>query len=73
MSFGLWGTKEDSVNFKFHIGFEGGYADTLVLNCPMFDKKVEPVKVDKKVEDEYCGHVVIKKLKLLDKEQKVKN
>jgi uncharacterized protein (TIGR00290 family) len=61
--------KEDSANFKFHIGFEGGYADTLVLNCPLFDKKLEAEKVEKVVEDEYCGHIKIKKLKLVDKKK----
>lgn len=60
--------KEDSVAFKFHIGFEGGYADTLVLNCPLYDKKLVPEKVQKVVEDEYCGHVEIKKMKTADKE-----
>ena len=61
--------KEDSVNFKFHIGFEGGYADTLVLNCPLFDKRLVPEKVERIIEDEYCGHVEIKKLKFLEKKE----
>jgi len=65
--------KVDSVAFKFHIGFEGGYADTLVLDGPIFDKKLQVDKFDKVIEDEYCGHVKIKKLKMVDKEVKVKN
>lgn len=66
--------KEDSVNFKFHIGFEGGYADTLVLNCPLFDKRLVPEKVKKVIEDEYCGHVEIKKLRIVDKKSiEIKN
>jgi len=32
--------RRDSVMYKFHIGFEGGYADTLVLDGPIFDKKL---------------------------------
>ena len=64
--------KEDSVNFKFHIGFEGGYADTLVLNGPIFDKKLQAEKVEKVIEDEYCGHIKIKKLRVLE-EEKVRN
>jgi|TARA_Y100000294_G_C8566635_1_gene341138 uncharacterized protein (TIGR00290 family) len=65
--------KEDSVNFKFHIGFEGGYADTLVLDGPIFDERLQVEKFEKVVEDEYCGHVKIKKLRVLDKEVKVRN
>jgi len=65
--------KEDSVAFQFHIGFEGGYADTLVLDGPIFSKRLEVEKFDKVIEDEYCGHVKIKKLRILDKAEKIKN
>jgi len=65
--------KEDSVAFKFHIGFEGGYADTLVLDGPIFSKRLQVEKFEKIIEDEYCGHVKIKKLRILDKEVRVKN
>ncbi|MAH32838.1 hypothetical protein CL615_00425 [archaeon] len=65
--------KKDSEKYKFHVGFEGGYADTLVLNCPIFDKKlqVDDYKIVK--EDEYCGHVIINKLSLVNKEVVIKN
>jgi diphthine-ammonia ligase len=65
--------KKDSVAFQFHIGFEGGYADTLVLDGPIFDKKLQVEKFDKIVDDEYCGHVEIRKLRILDKEKDISN
>ena len=50
--------KKDSEKFGFHIGFEGGYADTLCLDAPFFSAKLEPTNVQKVIEDEYNGHVV---------------
>ena len=32
--------RRDSVKYGFHIGFEGGYADTLVTDCPLFSKRL---------------------------------
>ncbi len=60
--------KKDSVNYKFHIGFEGGYADTLILDGPIFRNKLKVDSFEKVVEDKYCGHVKINKLEILDKE-----
>ena len=65
--------KCDSVRFKFHIGFEGGYADTLVLDGPIFDKKLQILDSKKVIEDNYCGHIEIEKVKVLDKEINVRN
>jgi len=65
--------KQDSVMFKFHIGFEGGYADTLVLDGPIFEKKLKVEDFKKVVEDNYSGHIKINKLRILDKEEKIKN
>lgn len=65
--------KEDSINFKFHIGFEGGYADTLVLDGPIFKKKLQVEDFKRVVEDNYSGHVKIEKLKILDKKEQIKN
>lgn len=47
----------DSRKYGFHIGFEGGYADTLVLDGPIFEKRLEIKEMKKIVDDEYCGHV----------------
>lgn len=59
--------KKDSVKYGFHIGFEGGYADTLVTDCPMFSKRLVIEDVSIIYEDDYCGHAVINKYRLEDK------
>ncbi|MBI2651508.1 diphthine--ammonia ligase [Candidatus Woesearchaeota archaeon] len=64
--------RKDSVKYKFHIGFEGGYADTLVLDCPLFSKKLKAESFDKIIEDKYSGHIVINKLTVLDKKEKIR-
>jgi len=63
--------KRDSLIYKFHIGFEGGYADTLVLDGPIFEKRLKVDDFEKVVEDDYSGHVKINKLRVLDKEEKI--
>lgn len=65
--------KKDSVKYKFHIGFEGGYADTLVLDGPIFEKKLKIDEFEKVVDDKYCGHIKINKLRILDKEEKIRH
>jgi len=59
--------KKDSVKYGFHIGFEGGYADTLVIDCPMFRKRMVIEDMSIIFEDDYCGHVVINKYRMEDK------
>ena len=59
--------KADSEKFGFHIGFEGGYADTFVLDAPIFSHGFESIAEEKIVEDEYCGHVEITELKAVEK------
>jgi len=61
--------KKDSVKYGFHIGFEGGYADTLVTDCPLFTKKLVIEDMSLIFEDEYCGHVVINKYRIEDKKR----
>ena len=56
--------KKDSVKYGFHIGFEGGYADTLVTDCPMFSKRLVIEDMSIIYEDDYCGHVVINKYRM---------
>ncbi|MBI4153184.1 diphthine--ammonia ligase [Candidatus Woesearchaeota archaeon] len=48
---------KDSVKFGFHSGGEGGYYDSLVVDCPLFTKKLEIVDAKKVVDDQYCGHM----------------
>lgn len=57
--------KKDSVKYGFHIGFEGGYADTLVTNCPLFTKRMIVEDMSIIFDDNYCGHVEIKKYKMV--------
>lgn len=59
--------KRDSVKYGFHIGFEGGYADTLVTDCPIFSKKLIIEDMSIIFDDDYCGHVVINKYRMEDK------
>ena len=47
-----------------NIAFEGGEAETFVLNCPLFKKKIIIDKADIKMESENCGTYIIKKVHL---------
>ena len=49
--------KEDSEKFGFHFGFEGGYADTLILKCPLFKERLEVKHITKNFDSEYTGYV----------------
>lgn len=59
--------KRDSIKYGFHIGFEGGYADTLVLDCPLYPKKLVVEDMSIIFEDNYCGHVVVNKYRMEEK------
>ena len=59
--------KKDSIKYGFHIGFEGGYADTLVTDCPLFSKQMVIDDMSIIYEDKYCGHVVVNKYRMQDK------
>ena len=48
---------KDSVKFGFHSGGEGGYYDSLVVDCPLFSQKLEILNEKKVVDDQYCGHM----------------
>ena len=61
--------RKDSVKYGFHIGFEGGYADTLVTDCPLFSNKMFIEDMSLIFEDDYCGHVVINKYSMKEKEK----
>ena len=65
--------KKDSVKYGFHIGFEGGYADTLVTDCPLFNKRLIVEDGSLIFEDNYCGHVVINKYRMEDKSTSLLN
>ena len=59
--------KQDSIKYGFHIGFEGGYMDTFVLDAPFFKKKFSIAKSKKIMEDNYSGHIEIEELTSSDK------
>lgn len=52
--------------YGIHICFEGGEAETLVLDCPIFNKKIEIIESEK-IWDRDHGYYLIKKASLLDK------
>ncbi len=54
--------KADAEQYGFHIGFEGGYADTFVLDGPIFKKRILVKAFRKHMDDEYCGHVLFDEL-----------
>lgn len=59
--------KKDSVKYGFHVGGEGGYFDTLVVDAPIFKKKLLVEGYKTTIEDNYCGHLEITKYNLADK------
>ena len=66
--------KADSVKYKFHIGAEGGYYDTLVTDAAFFSKRLIIKDMEIIKEDAYCGHVEIKDVEIIDKKvQEIKN
>src|SRR3989338_9050374 len=64
--------KKDSVKYGFHIGFEGGYADTLVTDCPIYTQRLTIENMSIFFEDDYCGHVVVNKYRMESKIRKKK-
>ena len=50
----------------FHLGFEGGEAETFVLDCPVFKKSIEILEAEKIWEGD-SGMYLFKKIKLIDK------
>ena len=57
----------DSRKYGFHIGFEGGYADSFVCSGPIFgNKKLIIEQSEKVVDDAYCGHIVVNKMNVVE-------
>ena len=50
-----------------NIAFEGGEAETLVLDCPLFCKKIVVIESENKLDSECSGVFVVKKADLVDK------
>lgn len=53
--------------YKIHIGFEGGEAETLVLDGPIFNKGIKVIESENIWEGD-SGYFLIKKAELADKE-----
>lgn len=60
--------KKLSEKHGFHIGAEGGHFDTLVIDCPMFTKKIEMLETEKVMESECSGFLKITKLRVKEKQ-----
>lgn len=52
--------------YRFHLGFEGGEAETLVLNMPLFKKRIE-IKKARKIWEGTRGDYVIEEAELAEK------
>ena len=61
---------EYSKRYGFHSGFEGGYADSFVLDCPMFSKRVELFGISRIIDDAYCGHILVKDISFVPRSHK---
>lgn len=55
--------KEIHKKNKINVAFEGGEAETLVLNMPLFPKKIIVEKAEKMMENKCTGKLIIKKVK----------
>lgn len=52
--------------YGIHLAFEGGEAETLVLDCPLFKKRIKIQEIEK-VWERDSGYIDIKKAVLVDK------
>jgi diphthine-ammonia ligase len=59
--------KKISSKTKFHLGFEGGEAETIVLDGPIFKKRLEILEAEKVMESRNSGWLKIKKMQLANK------
>ncbi len=58
--------KELNRKFNVHVAFEGGEAETFVLDCPLFSRKIEIIDMRKHWYGDH-GFLEIKKAKLVSK------
>ncbi|GAI84061.1 unnamed protein product, partial [marine sediment metagenome] len=56
---------ELSKKFGFNIAGEGGEFESLMIDGPIFNKKIKIEKLDIKMESNICGELLIKKVKLV--------
>lgn len=65
--------KKRSEKYGFHVGAEGGHYDSLVVDGPIFSKKLEIVEAEPLMEDEYCGYLKINKTTIIEKHPLLKS
>jgi len=58
---------ELSKTCPIHVAFEGGEAESLVLDCPLFKKRIIIDDFETKMENEYTGRINITKVHLINK------
>ncbi|MFH1276644.1 MAG: diphthine--ammonia ligase [Candidatus Woesearchaeota archaeon] len=59
--------KELNKKIGFHVAFEGGESESLVIDCPLFKKKLKIIESEKLMENSFTGRLIIKKAILIDK------
>ena len=59
--------------YGFHPGGEGGSYNTLVVDGPIFSKRLEILSFDKVMEGEFNGYIEVKESKVIDKFISIKN
>ena len=56
-----------SIKYGFHCGGEGGYYDTLVIDGPIFNSRLEVLESHKVMESNCEGHLIVDKLQIVKK------
>ena len=56
--------KKMNEKYKINPAFEGGEAETFVLSCPLFKKKLKIIKSKKIMDKKYSGYLDIQKVKI---------
>ncbi len=59
--------KTASEKYGFHIGFEGGHANTLVLGGPIFNKSIKILESEKIMDGEFSGFLKVNKYVIVEK------
>ncbi len=64
--------KKLAARYGFHYGAEGGHYDTLVIDGPIFDKRLEILEAEPIMEGPFSGHLHISKIAVVDKKHVIK-
>jgi diphthine-ammonia ligase len=60
--------KQLATTFGFHIGAEGGHYDTLVVDGPLFQRRLEIIDAEPVMDSPCSGYLKVKKIALIEKE-----